>query len=165
MAQITPLQRILLPLLWLIMTTATSANETVTATVVLVQATNGFQSLTGTAAAAALQTLAGGGLAGNSGETMPQDGTGVPAGSVGSTDDGNDGNEGTDSGSYNLSNGAIAGIAVGVGLLIIGICMFIASSVGVAYANTLQSSCGFFGSSRRSAAGRFASQSPAPHAA
>lgn len=123
MVRLFSLRPFLLSLLWLVMSTRIQADETVTKTVVLVQATNGFVSLTGTAASAALHTLASGNLAGTIGDDSPQDGLGVPAGGVGSLHTG-DGGEGKDSGSYSISIGAIAGIAVGVGLLVIGICRF-----------------------------------------
>jgi len=54
-----------------------------------------------------------------------QDGVGVPDGGVGSQDTGSAaGAAGSDQGSFSLSTGAIVGISVTVGLVVIGISMF-----------------------------------------
>ncbi|KAF2098329.1 hypothetical protein NA57DRAFT_77118 [Rhizodiscina lignyota] len=93
-----------------------AAEKVVTQTVVLVQSSTGFATLTGTAASQALATTASGGAAGLA---QPNDGLGVPEGGVGSTNDGNAGNDGSDVGSYSISTGAIIGISVGIALLIL----------------------------------------------
>lgn len=54
-----------------------------------------------------------------------QDGVGVPAGGVGSQDTGSTGGaSGTDQGSFSLSTGAIVGISVAVGLVVVAIGTF-----------------------------------------
>jgi len=59
-----------------------------------------------------------------------QDGVGVPDGSVGNQATGNaGGNSGSSQGSFNLSTGAIIGISVAVGVVVIGIGEYLGSLV------------------------------------
>lgn len=129
-----------------------AVQQTVTTTAVFVSQSGGFSQISGPPAAALLAGATG----------IPSDGEGVPAGGVGSVSDSGDGSQGTDSGSYGISTGAIVGICVGIGLVVIGISMSHAHKPYLTVnrnADSMQSLYGRFGFSQRSAAGRFANRS------
>lgn len=147
-----------------------AAERTASQTIVIVQSSTGFATLTGTAASQALATTASGGVAGA--DTQAQDGLGVAAGGVGSMNDTDAGNSGSDSGSYSISTGAIVGICVGIAVLVVIICESalpffpkVSRDQHADVSAPKQSASGSSGSSPKSAAGTSASPSPAPRAA